>query len=228
MSEEGYRNIFAVQKNYSGRHRVLIEFNQPFRVQTGAREKRVRDSLPIVGKMITRRAEKRAKTEVRDIVIMTPFEHFCTFTLDPKKFPHRYDISICKMAMHKWLEGQRKKYGRFGYLIVAEYHKDGAIHFHALFAGYKGPISDSGVKHDNKPVYNLPAWRYGFSTAKLIVQTPADRAKVAGYLTKYITKDMPVFAGKKRFWVSKGLPRPERIVNPTFAARQEILGDIDY
>jgi len=226
MSENGFRTIFSVEKNYDGRLRVITEFNQPFKVAVGAKEKRVLTALPIVGKIVSKRAEKRAKAEVRDIVLMTDFQHFCTFTLDPKKFPRRYDITMCQMAMHRWLEGQRKKYGRFAYIIVAEFHKDGAIHFHALFAGYKGPLTDSGVKHDNKPVYNLPAWRYGFSTAKVIAQTPDDHAKVAGYLTKYLTKDMPVFAGKRRYWPSKGLPRPERIVNGFgLAERQHILCD---
>ena len=42
-------------------------------------------------------------------------------------------------------------------------------------------------------------------------------------MTKYITKDMPKFGGKKRYWVSQNLIRPKSTVNGIFTFRLEKL-----
>jgi len=59
----------------------------------------------------------------------------------------------------------------------------------------------------------LTGWRSGFSNATIIENDDDSRAKVANYVGKYITKEMPLFSGKKRYWVSQGLQRPIRSNN---------------
>lgn len=219
MKSDDKKTIHDVTKIYPDFVRV-VRFKISFDVQLGAKPKKTRDKGLIPRFLRDReddRAVRHAKTTIHDIVLCNSFDHFVTFTFDPKKVKSRHDVGYLKIRMHRWLEYQRKSHGRFQYLIVAETHKDGAIHFHALFAGYKGPLKDSGVKHEGRPVYNLASWRYGFSTAKIIDQTPESRQKVAGYVTKYISKEMVTFPGKKRYWVSQGLKRPAKIHNDYFA-----------
>lgn len=169
--------------------------------------------FPFMKEAKEKRANRHASSTIFDIVMCNQFTHFTTFTFDPKRNKKADDISVCKLIMHRWLESQRKKYGKFDYLIVAERQKNGNLHFHGLFADFKGVLTDSGVRHGGRPVYNLTGWRHGFSTAKLIDQNPDSRIKVAGYMKKYISKDFVRFAGGKRFWVSQGLKRPEKLVN---------------
>jgi hypothetical protein len=150
----------------------------------------------------------RAKTNVIDISLCNSFDLYITFTFAKDRF----DIDRCKRRMAYWLNNQRIKYGKFGYLIVAEQHKDGALHFHALFMGYKGKIVDSGVRRNGKPVYNIESYRAGFTTAQKI--DSLDKQKITSYIAKYITKDMPTFRNKQRYWCSNGLKRPLKIKNP--------------
>ena len=138
------------------------------------------------------------------------FTLFITFTFDPKKTKDRYSPRVVKRQMRNWLKNQQRRYGKFSYLIVPERHKDGALHFHALFAGYTGKLVDSGKKRHGKTSYNLTGYTLGHTQASII----DDSQKAMNYLRKYITKDMPLFPGKHRYWASKGLRRPQVIDNP--------------
>lgn len=151
---------------------------------------------------------RRTKTRLTDLVISNKFDLFCTFTFATD----RQDINKCKRRMQKWLENQHERVGKFDYLIVPEFHKDGkSIHFHALFKDYAGKLSDSGHKtRAGQVIYNMSGYRHGFSTAVRIDNID----KVGSYIKKYITKDMPQFNNKKRYWVSHNLTRPDKIANP--------------
>lgn len=153
---------------------------------------------------------RRTKTRLSDIVIANKFDMFCTFTFAED----RQNVELCKHKMEMWLKYENRFGNKFNYLIVPEFHKDGqSLHFHALFKGYKGQIIDSGHKRpDGRPVYNIPSYKYGFSTATLI--DTEGIPKVSSYIKKYITKEMPHFTNKQRYWCSKGLIRPEKIKNP--------------
>lgn len=167
---------------------------------------------------------RRTKTVISDIVIANQFDGFATFTFNgTKKYSKKYGYAItdrsnpdeCKKKMSKWLKNQRELHGSFGYLIVPEWHKDNkSLHFHALIKGYRGNIKPSGKIKYGKPIYNIESYKLGHSTLETIVQTPDDHARVASYVKKYIVKDMPMFKGKKRYWCSNGLIRPEIIHNP--------------
>ena len=54
----------------------------------------------------------------------------------------------------------------------------------------------------------MQIYKYGFSTATKIF----DSDKAASYLTKYLSKELgaAVPKGKKRYWASKMLARPQR------------------
>lgn len=162
------------------------------------------DTTPIVDYF--EESLRRTKTTISDLVLSNSFEHFVTFTFTKD----RQDIKKSKDKMSEWLHSQQKKYGKFEYLIVPEFHKDGkSIHFHALFQGYRGQLTKTNKKIGGRLVYNIASYKKGFTTLVVI----DNHEKVSSYIKKYITKDMPKMLGKKRYWCSMGLQRPYKIQN---------------
>lgn len=157
---------------------------------------------------------QRTKTKIADLVLCNEFELFVTFTF--KK--NRQDIIKCKNSMSKWIENTQKRYGKFKYIIVPEYHKDKkSIHFHALLKDFKAPLIKAKNPKTNKPlirkkrqVYNITAYQLGFTDCEYI----EDYQKVSSYIRKYITKEMITTTGKKRYWTSQKLQRPKIIPDP--------------
>jgi len=158
---------------------------------------------------------RNAKTRLIDITLCNEFDLFVTFTFAKD----RYDVDLLKRRMAFWLNNQRILHGKFLYVIVPEYHKDKALHFHALFCGYNGNLVDSGKRYKNRILYNVSSFRAGFTSAEYI----ESREKTAGYVAKYITKDMPRFKNKQRYWCSNGLKRPLRIINPKLTEQDKSI-----
>ena len=68
-------------------------------------------------------------------------------------------------------------------------------------------LIDSGKRAKNgQTIYNLPGWKYGFST---VIKLDG-RSAIVKYVTKYITKD-PVahMREKHRYYASRNLNRAE-------------------
>jgi len=158
--------------------------------------------------LLKQRSVDRSKMTVSDLLLCNDFDMFVTITFSPDKHD-RYDISHCKKVMSKWLANQREAHGRFRYVIVPEHHKDGALHFHAVFGGYPKSLlkravsAKTGKKMGN--IYNLKSFRGGFTKVEMI----KSKQRVSSYIRKYITKDMVTFDGSKRYWASKDLQRPK-------------------
>lgn len=160
---------------------------------------------------------RRAKTTLIDITLSNNFDLFVTFTFGGKD---RTDIDLTKRKMGYWLNNQRILHGKFSYVIVAEYHKKkDALHFHGLFAGYNGNLEDSGRKKNGRTIFNITSYKGGWSTAVKIDHLE----KVSSYVAKYITKEMPKFKGKQRYWCSNGLKRPLKIINPLLNEEDKTL-----
>ena len=164
------------------------------------------------------RSLRRTKKTLRDYVLCNRFELFATFTF--KK--DRQDITKSKTKMANWIKNQQKRKGKFEYLIVPELHKDQeSLHFHALIKKYPGKLnraknSKTGKRliRNGRKVYIFPSYTLGFTDVVKIKNTSEDHSKVGSYIRKYITKDMPLFFGKNRYWVSSGLKLPETEDNP--------------
>jgi hypothetical protein len=164
----------------------------------------------VANEMSSHRSQRRSKTIVRDLILCNQFQYFCTFTFSSKKV-NRHDISACKAKMSNWLHRQRYHSPKLRYLIVPELHKDGAVHFHALLGNFNGTLKDSTKRTKNKQIiYNLTGYRAGFSTA---VPIDTNIEAVASYVTKYITKDMPLIDGRKRYWRSTNMVLPKKTIN---------------
>ncbi len=127
----------------------------------------------------------RARRRVFEIAKCNNFELFVTLTLDSECI-NRYNVEEVKKAVRKWLNNITQRKG-IKYLIVPELHKDGALHFHALMTKGLLKLIDSGHKDKNgHTVFNLPQWKYGFSTA---IEVYGDFDGACKYISKYITKD---------------------------------------
>lgn len=149
---------------------------------------------------------RRTRTTIFDYALSNDFTHFVTFTFNPKKV-NRYSIESTSNIMRYWLNRQKKHSPDFAYVIVPEFHKDKAIHFHALIKNYNGHLHESKVVQNGKRVYNLTGFTAGFTNAQ---ELDDDQAKAAAYLTKYITKEMILTFNKRRYWASKNLNKPQK------------------
>lgn len=170
------------------------------------------------------RSKRRARSAVFDLARATDFDFFVTLTVDPDKLD-RYDAGEVFRHLHDWLDNCVRRHG-LAYVLIPELHKDGAVHFHALFNDAQrvvdsGTISLPGggkprrprskaqraswLAAGGQPVYNLPAWGWGFTTA---IRLYGDREAAIGYVVKYITKSAEKIGGR---WYYSGGPlrRPD-------------------
>lgn len=176
----------------------------------------------------------RTVNQIYSIARSNHWEYFVTLTADPKKINNKDYILICdKLSI--WLNNLRKRYApNLKYLVVPELHKDREKwHFHALFSDVGNlPFDFSGkvcvgkyvYDYEKKPfatkIYNLPLWKYGYSTATRV----RDTSKAASYITKYITKDLSrVLPSQNRYFNSHNCDRPvEHVYNIDY----DVLADL--
>lgn len=214
---ENYRRIDNITKEYPTMFKV-IKYRTPDYIPLDIDRERKKDrKVNIVKEDNIQRSVRRSRSVINDYVLGNDFDMFVTFTFDPKKID-RYNLEHCYLKMQGWLARQQRKHkekynGEFRYLIVPESHKDGAIHFHALFGGYQSPVTKSKVILNNKRVYNLNSYRFGFTNMQYLDD---DRQKATAYLCKYITKDMDLVSNRRRYWNSKNLVKPISHVNRLF------------
>jgi hypothetical protein len=165
------------------------------------------------------RSIRRSQKKVRDYILCNHFDFFATITIASD----RQNIERSKAKLNTWLKNQRDRNGKFKYVIVSEYHKDGAIHFHGVFSNYNGRLRKSKssktgryLTSNGKDVYEFGEYKSGFTKVQYMGDTFEDRAKVGAYISKYITKDMVSLFGKKRYWTSQGLRKPIQEDNPAW------------
>jgi len=188
-----------------------------------AEEQRKADSLA--------RAQRRAKSAVRDLAMCSGFRWFVTLTLSPEEID-RHDVAEITRRLNHWCDNHVRRNG-LAYVLVPERHKDGAIHFHGLFnqavrteaeaegrAAYagQGPAAlppmlavDSGHRDSGgHRIYNLPAWDLGFTTA---VELYGEQRQAVAYVCKYIGKQIgadgtPGKVGGRWYYSGGNLRRP--------------------
>ena len=152
---------------------------------------------------------KRAVDKIYDLAFQNEWSYFMTITIDPEQFNREDSLLVCK-KLSKWLGHQVERKG-LKYLLIPEQHKNGGIHAHALINDcfnleHSGRYLYSGKAYKAetlkkkgidisllKPIYNVPEWKYGFSTA---IPVDGNPARLACYITKYITKDCKKIFGK--------------------------------
>lgn len=164
--------------------------------------------------------EKRTKSQsfsikrrIRGYALGNDFKWFVTLTIDPKKYENK-DYDETKRILLNWCRYMRDTYGKFDYLLIPEFHRSKAIHFHGLMGDIPAkfeeaihPKTKKKLLRNDRQIYNLKDWKFGFSDCEEII----DRERTANYITKYITKELmsnKKMFRKKRYFVSKGLKKP--------------------
>lgn len=160
------------------------------------------------------RSMNRSKNNLTDILKSNDFNFFVTLTFDKNKID-RLDDNKTRKEFAKFVKDLRKDFNNMIYVAVPEYHKKGGLHFHLLLGKVTAEelgLVDSGkfVKSGRckgQTIFNVTKWQSGFSTATKVLDTNA----VKYYLSKYLTKGKvdPRFFGKKRFYVSQNIERPQ-------------------
>lgn len=153
----------------------------------------------------------RAIQMVYDLARGTKWDWFITLTFSPEEVD-RFDYDACAALVLKFTRSLRY-YGCL-YIIIPEPHKKGSWHFHGLVKGELPVIPAINSKtgkfvFDNKGrlVYNLTNFDVGFTSAEMLDSSD----KTVSYITKYLTKEKmaKIPKGRKRYWASRGLPKPE-------------------
>jgi len=136
---------------------------------------------------------KRAKNEIRRLINanIDILDKFITLTFSKNET----DLNYCNYEFNKFIKRLKYKYGDIEYIVVVEFQKRGAVHYHLLCnLGY---VRNSTLRE---------IWGNGFVKINRI-----DRVDNLGaYVTKYMQKDMndERLQGRKSYFRSKGLKKP--------------------
>lgn len=157
-------------------------------------------------------SRSRAVQAVYDICQSNPWTWFLTLTFDPQKVDS-FDYDKCVEAII--LFTKKLRYWGIQYVVVPEKHPtSGRWHFHGLLYDPDGQLRVVPARNaqgkllvdgKKRQVYNVSIYEYGFSTVTKV----SNETRAGGYLCKYVSKDMFVPDGRKRYWASRGLKRPE-------------------
>lgn len=186
------RRIMAQEADYEALERIAIQDDGPDDL---AAQKRREASLE--------RSKRRARIAVRDLGLCNDFRFFVTLTLDKERIG-RYDAREVLRHLNCWLDNNVRRKG-LKYVLVPEYHKDRAIHFHGFFNDALEAVDSGHKDRRGHTVYNLPGWGWGFSTA---IELYGERAAAVNYTCKYIAKAQEKIGGRW-YYSGGGLQRPD-------------------
>ena len=218
-----YTVVEHIVKEYPNDKYKVTVFNNPLIIPKPKKGRTVNRSSEKPSDDAITESLRRTRATIFDYALSNDFEYFVTFTFNPKKVD-RYSIEATFNTMKYWLNRQKKHSPDFAYVIVPEFHKDGAIHFHALIRDYNAELKSTNVFQNGKRVYNLTGFTSGFTNAQ---KMDDNQEKTAGYITKYITKDTINRFNKRRYWASKNLQKPVKYYESLEALniRQYIIDD---
>lgn len=166
----------------------------------------------------------RTKRTVRDMLFCNQFDYFCTFTFNQQKV-NRLNYKECQKKITELFKNYKNRYSPgFQYVIVPEFHKDGAIHFHGMIRGLRdgdltvpdyiwkrnrGTGELSLVPNTRKYVdWTYYSKKMGYFSCSAVKNQTA----CAVYVSKYITKDLVQLPkGVRAVMASKGLDRPDLV-----------------
>lgn len=151
-----------------------------------------------------RREEYRKRTKTRVIgmvqrLVESNFNResiFLTLTFNNQNKFDITDLKVCNLKVHGFMIKLKEESANLKYLIVPEFQKRGAVHYHLII---------------NRPFIEKRLiqkfWKYGFIKVKDIYYLEG----IGNYFTKYLTKnsDDERLFGKRSFFTSKNFRRPK-------------------
>ncbi len=168
------------------------------------------------------------KNNIYNIARSHVWKWFVTFTFNRDK-TDAGDYDLVVKRLKKNLDNtKQRKCPDMKYLIVPELHDDGVnYHFHGLLADCDEldfVFSGHFDKRD-RPVFNVPSWSWGFSTATLV----GDTTRASGYICKYVTKDTERYLyNKRRYFSNAKKTECENIVIDKYEFLEMYADDISY
>ena len=241
FTRDGFCRVACfTRKVYKGDGYEALEYKNLEQAERELLRKQKKETPQESEKRVRQDSFKRSKDAIFEIASANEWSYMVTFTVDGDKV-NRYDREAVKKAFFGWLYDMSKRKGLKA-LIIPEYHKDKAIHFHGLINdslemvhsgtykidGIKSPVKLSTLKKKGltpesetvRDVYNVVNYKLGFSTA---VRLDGNATRVAFYMTKYCTKDLEKIFGSYYFCVGKiNRHLPYQICNMDFADLQEL------
>lgn len=183
----------------------------------------------------------RARSTVWELAMCNEFSYFVTFTLNKDKM-NRYDLNGFIMKLSRFIRDYRKKEGTdVQYLLVPEEHLKGGWHMHGLMNGIaESDLIKLSLK-DNIPeklkeliragrtLYKMKSYEEKFGW--VIVEKIRNKEAIAGYMTKYINKNIGVSVTEKNknaYYCSQGLKRSEVIKKGTFPTQLRNALQFDF
>lgn len=175
------------------------------------------------------RASRRAKINAFDMVLCNhDLDVFATFTYRPENGLDKASYDDCYKVLKTWLSNRVQRRG-LKYVIVPERHKSGDIHFHGIvnssavdLVRATSPYTGKPLTHNGEPIFNIPDWSAGFTTAQIIGGGVDDREKVSKYIFKYMGKQAGQRIGGRYALIGGDMVRPTYIYGDTV---EELVGD---
>lgn len=156
---------------------------------------------------------RRSKDKVFDIVKMNDWDFFFTGTLSEDCGVDRYDVDeVCK-KVNTFMYNLVKRGKVIRYILVPEYHKDGAVHYHGFIKSsntlrlcfalnpHTGKVIRKGKKRHC--IFNWLDWSFGHTTLMRCYGSVDNMSK---YFCKYITKSAD-FPMKHRYYAGGDVVR---------------------
>lgn len=152
-------------------------------------------------KELQRKSSIRAKRDLTRIIYCNVEENskFLTLTYEDNII----DLDIANNEFKKFIKRLNYKYGlNLKYTAVVEFQERGAIHYHAVLYNLTQRVESNEL---------ATIWRNGFIKINEIQNTYEDIEKVKNYMLKDIMKNDIRLVGRKRYFNSRGIKRPEEI-----------------
>ncbi len=161
------------------------------------------------------RALRRAKCKLYDLIRCNlDLRYFVTLTISSEHC-NRENYSEVIKKFSTWTDNKVRRKGLKYVGVVERHKKSNGLHFHLLcnnaldyvlsgtvkVPNHKKPIKVSTADRYHIPesdwqfVYNIPEWKFGFTTAIEIINDDK-LLKCSHYLCKYLTKDFEKIGGR--------------------------------
>lgn len=163
------------------------------------------------------RSQRRAKSQIRRLVMELAPNHFTTFTT--RESGPDYLTPVQWSEMWGYFMGLLRRAGyEFEYVAVLERHPKNPAHLH-LHVAWRGSVHyrilrrlwhiailhQKGVKATRTQYGDESPGNIQDQPIKAPRGTYKQTRKIARYIAKYITKDLIAEFNKKRYWVSRGV-----------------------
>lgn len=207
VTDSPYLHDVYTVKQY-GEHTVRISYSSSMREAGWEDERPHHDKCSVNDAKLSNNLS-RAKNIVREYVLCNPWDYWCTFTIDSKKYD-RFDFDGYMKSFAKFLNNyntrNRKNFPeyRVKYLLVPEQHDDGAWHVHGFIKGIVP--SDLYINSYGYLTWSQYEQKFGFISMDRI----RDIDKCSSYILKYMTKDSQknvTSLNRHLYYASKGLER---------------------